>query len=68
MAQGLEKRWYVRDCVAGQPQQIWLIDDQTATNMGVTNPETGMGTYFKAGLTRTSGSASGARPLGSILV
>lgn len=48
MDQGLEKRWYIRDRVAGQHRQVWLFDHQTATNMGVTNPETGIGTYFKA--------------------
>jgi hypothetical protein len=49
MVQGPEERWYIRDCVARQPRHIWLIDDQTATDMSVANPETGIGTYFKAG-------------------
>jgi hypothetical protein len=48
MAQGLEKRWYVRDPVAELPRQIWLLENQTAKNMSVFNPETGPGTYFKA--------------------
>ena len=48
MDQGLENRWFVRDRIAGQPRQIWLFDGQVAKNMGVTNPETGPGTYFKA--------------------
>jgi hypothetical protein len=48
MTQGPEKRWYVRDRVAFElPRQIWLIDNQTATNMSVANPETAIGTYFK---------------------
>ena len=42
------KRWYVRDHFSGQPRQIWRIENGTATRMGVTNPEAGAGTYFKA--------------------
>jgi hypothetical protein len=37
----LEKRWYVRDRINGQPRQLWLLENQTATRIGVTNPETG---------------------------
>src|SRR5271166_5540495 len=48
MAESSGERWYVRDHVAGQPRQVWLFVDQTATRIGVTNPETGPGTYFKA--------------------
>jgi hypothetical protein len=48
MAHTLDNHWYVRDRIGGQPRQIWRIDDQTATNMGVTNPEMGAGTFFKA--------------------
>lgn len=48
MGQVPDKRWYVRDYVAGQPRQIWLFDDRTAKNMSVSNPETGPGTYFEA--------------------
>jgi hypothetical protein len=43
-----EKRWYVRDRVAAQPRSLWLFDGQAATHMGVTNPERGAGTYFRA--------------------
>jgi hypothetical protein len=43
-----EARWYVRDHVAGRPRQVWRFADQTATRMGVANPETGPGTYCKA--------------------
>lgn len=48
MPKSAEKRWYVRDYVGGQPRQIWLFDAQTATQMGVSNPETGAGTFFRA--------------------
>lgn len=48
MAQSLEKKWYVRDHIGGQPRQIWLLDGHTFTRMGVTNPEAGAGTFFKA--------------------
>ena len=48
MAPALNNHWYVRDRISGQPRQIWRIDDQTATNMSVTNPEAGAGTFFKA--------------------
>ena len=48
MAHTLDNHWYVRDRIGGQPRQVWRIDDQTATNMGVTNPEMGAGTFFKA--------------------
>lgn len=48
MTQDPDKRWYVRDHVAGQPRQIWLFDDRTATRMGVGSPQTGVGTYFEA--------------------
>jgi hypothetical protein len=43
-----EKRWYVRAHVAGQPRQVWLFDDRTATCMSVTNPKAGAGTHFEA--------------------
>jgi hypothetical protein len=48
MSQSAEKRWYVRDHIGGQPRQVWLFDGQTATRMGVSNPEAGVGTFFKA--------------------
>jgi hypothetical protein len=48
MSQNAEKCWYVRDYVAGQPRQIWLFEAQTATRMGVTNPEAGPGSFFRA--------------------
>ncbi len=44
-----DHRWYVRDYVAGQPRQVWLFANQTATRVGVTDPKNGPGTYFKAG-------------------
>jgi hypothetical protein len=43
-----EQRWYIRDHMGGQPRQVWLFDAQTATRMGVSDPEHGAGTYFKA--------------------
>jgi hypothetical protein len=42
------RRWYVRDFIGGSPRQVWRFDDQTATRIGITNPENGPGTYFKA--------------------
>ncbi|WP_156918291.1 hypothetical protein [Bradyrhizobium sp. Cp5.3] len=39
--------YYVRASDA-MPLQVWRIDDVSATCLGVTNPETGAGTYFKA--------------------
>jgi hypothetical protein len=48
MERSPEKRWYVRDRVAGQPRQVWLFDGRAATRIGVTNPESGAGTFFKA--------------------
>src|SRR5277367_1631098 len=48
MTQSVEKRWYIRDHISGQPRQIWLFHDQTAIRAGVTNPERGPGTFFKA--------------------
>ncbi len=48
MGKETEKRWYVRDHIAGRPRQVWFIDDWTATRIGVTNPEAGAGTYFEA--------------------
>jgi hypothetical protein len=46
----LGKRWYIRDHINGQPRQLWLFDfdNQTATRMGVTSPEVGPGTFFRA--------------------
>lgn len=41
-------RWFVRDWIGGQPRQIWRFTNDTATRWGVTNPEGGPGTYFKA--------------------
>jgi len=41
-------RWFVRDHFEGQPRQIWRFQDQTATRMGVTNPERGAGTFYGA--------------------
>ena len=42
----LGKRWYIRDHINGQPQQLWLFDfdNQTATP----SPEVGPGTFFRA--------------------
>lgn len=48
MASNGDHRWYVRDRVAGQPRQVWLFTDRTATNIGVTNPQGGAGTFFAA--------------------
>jgi hypothetical protein len=48
MASSGDIRWYVRDRIAGQPRQVWLFTDRTATNIGVTNPQGGAGTYFAA--------------------
>src|SRR3569832_749258 len=44
------KRWYIRDRINGQVQQLWLFDfdSQTATRTDVTNPESGAGTFFRA--------------------
>jgi hypothetical protein len=46
----LGRRWYVRDHINGERRQPWLFDfdNQTATRMGVTNPEMGAGTFFRA--------------------
>jgi hypothetical protein len=38
----------VRDRIAGQSRQLWSFDGQAATLTGVTNPERGAGTFFKA--------------------
>jgi hypothetical protein len=46
----LEKRWFIRDHIGGQPRQVWLFHNQMATRMDVTNPERGPGTFFKADL------------------
>jgi hypothetical protein len=43
-----ESRWYVRDRIAGQPRQVWVFDEKTATRIGVANPQGGAGTHFKA--------------------
>jgi hypothetical protein len=48
MARDPENLWYVRDRIAGQPRQVWHFDGQAATRIGVTNPEGGAGTYFRA--------------------
>lgn len=48
MTSGGDNRWYVRDHVSGQPRQVWLFTDRTAMNIGVTNPQDGVGTYFAA--------------------
>jgi hypothetical protein len=48
MTESPENHWYVRDRIAGQPRQLWLFDGQAATRSGVTNPEGGAGTYFRA--------------------
>lgn len=48
MTSGGNDRWYVRDHVAGQPRQVWLFTDRTATNIGVADPTNGIGTYFVA--------------------
>ena len=39
--------YYLR-IVPGAPPQAWKIDDSVAVRVGVTNPEGGAGTYFKA--------------------
>jgi hypothetical protein len=39
--------YYLR-VVDGAPLQPWKIDDNVAVRIGVTNPESGAGTYFKA--------------------
>src|ERR1700704_5392579 len=39
--------YYLRT-VAGSPMQVWKIDDRVAVCVGVTNPDHGAGTYFKA--------------------
>ena len=39
--------YYLRASDA-MPLQVWRIDDASATCLGVTNPESGAGTYFKA--------------------
>jgi hypothetical protein len=44
----LGKQWYIRDRFNGQPRQLWLFENQTATRIGVTNPEMGAGTFFRA--------------------
>jgi hypothetical protein len=48
LTQILGKRWFIRDYIAGQPRQVWLFQNGMATRMGVTNPERGPGTFFKA--------------------
>jgi hypothetical protein len=48
MAHAPDNHWYVRDRIGGLPRQIWRFDDQTATNISVTNPEMGAGTFFRA--------------------
>jgi len=48
MMQSTETSWFVRDCVAGQPRQVWSFDGEAAIRTGVTNPETGAGTFFRA--------------------
>jgi len=48
MAKLANSGWFVRDHVGGQPRQIWLFDGKTAKNMSVSNPEGGLGTFFKA--------------------
>ena len=47
-ATNIGKEWYVRDRIHGQPRQVWLFENETATLMGVTNPERGAGTFFRA--------------------
>ena len=39
--------YYLR-IVQGAPMQVWKIEKDTAVQVGITNPETGLGTYFKA--------------------
>lgn len=48
MTRSSNRRWYVRDRVAGQPRQVWFFDGDAATCLSVTNPERGAGTYFRA--------------------
>jgi hypothetical protein len=48
MAPQTESRWYIRESVGGQGRQIWLFTETTATRWGVSNPENGPGTFFKA--------------------
>lgn len=40
--------YYLR-IVQGAPMQVWQIGNGVAVRVGVTNPETGLGTCFKAG-------------------
>ena len=39
--------YYIRQA-SGAPAQIWKIDDAVAVRLGITNPEGGPGSYFKA--------------------
>lgn len=48
MAKTSDVTWWVRDHVAGHPRSVWLITGGTATNTGVTNPESGPGSFFRA--------------------
>ena len=49
LGQGREdESWYVRDLGADQGRQLWRITRQTATRMGVTNAEGGVGTCYEA--------------------
>jgi hypothetical protein len=67
MAESAEKRWYVRgDDDDWRARELWRFENQAATRMFVTNPESGPGSFFKAEPARTSWLASGAiRLLGS---
>ncbi len=56
-AQAGNTRWFVRDWIGGNPPQIWRFTDDTATKDGVTNPESGAGTYLRASPARPFGSA-----------
>ena len=48
MVSSYNQCWWVRDQVLGQPRQVWVFKEQAAILTGVTNPEDGIGTYFKA--------------------
>ncbi len=40
--------WYVRESFGDHGRQLWRFQDYAATRMGVTSPETGPGSYFRA--------------------
>ena len=42
--------YYIRvaSTMSGSQTQVWKIEDDTAVRLGISNPEGGAGTYFKA--------------------